>query len=195
MRPDVTSCVIPFSKLENEAFEYCKQENHISDGTPERRKEMFKKQAVEVWKRMKDADIQVDLVFVECDSDENVLFPKEWVEKHTELKRHPFPVCLYWLHITEDLPAAEKLSLQFLQDTWCSSVILAAKDKVEQYLMEDRWNTQKIVSVAPGIADLPLECMESWAQTCMETGIAVSVDSAGHIMPENSLFAAYIKLE
>lgn len=195
MEPDVKTCVIPFSKLEKVAYEYCKQENHISDATPERRREKFEKQTAEVWEGIKHAKVQVELVFMEQGTAGEALFPKEWLEKHTEVRKEPFRVCLYWVRIAEALPSEEKISLQFLQDTWCSSVILAAKDKVEQYLTEDRWRVEKIESVAPGIDDLPLECLEIWAKTCMEAGVVVSVDSSGHMMPEHSLFAAFIELQ
>lgn len=195
MRPDVKSCVIPFSNLEEIAYEYCKQENHISDETPERRREKFEKQAAKVWDGIKHAEVQVALVFVEQGTEGTSLFPKEWLDKYMEESKQPFRVCLYWLRITAELPAEKKISQQFLQDTWCSSVILAAKDKVEQYLLEDRWRAKKVVSVAPGIDDLPLECVGSWAQTCMEAGVDVTVDSSGHMIPENSLFAAYIELQ
>lgn len=194
MKLDVKTCVIPFSELEDKAYEYCKQENHISDVTPEKRREKFEKQAAKVWDGIKNAEVQVELVFVEHGTDGEVLFPKEWMERHTEVRKESFRVCLYWVRIEEELSTEEKISLQFLQDTWCSAAILAAKDKVEQYLTEDRWIAKKVESVAPGIDDLPLESVGSWAKTCMEAGVDVTVDSSGHMMPENSLFAAYIEI-
>lgn len=194
MKQDVKTCVIPFSKLEKVAYEYCRQENHISEDTPAKRIEKFQKQAAKVWDGIKHAEVQVELVFVEQGTDGEVLFPKEWLKKHGEVRKEPFRVCLYWLSISEELPAEEKISLQFIQDTWCYSVILAAKDKVEQYLLEDRWRAKKVESVAPGIDDLPLEYLEIWAQACEQAGVGVTVDSGGHMMPENSLFAAYIEL-
>lgn len=194
MKQDVKTCVIPFSKLEKVAYEYCKQENHISDDTPTKRREKFQQQAAKVWDGIKHAEVQVELVFVEHGIDGEALFPNEWLETHQEVKKEPFRVCLYLASIVQAFPTEEKSSLQFIQDTWCASVILAAKDKVEQYLLEDRWRAKKVESVAPGIDDLPLEYLEIWAQACMEAGVGVTVDSGGHMMPENSLFAAYIEL-
>lgn len=194
MRQDVKTCVIPFSKLEKVAYEYCKQENHIFDDTPTKRREKFEKQASRVWDGIKHAEIQVELVFVEHGAEGETLFPGEWLEKHLKTRKQPFRVCLYCLSILQEFSQEEKISLQFLQDTWCSSVILAAKDKVEQYLLEDRWRAKKVESVAPGIDDLSLECVGLWAQACMQAGIGVTVDSGGHMTPENSLFAAYIEV-
>lgn len=195
MKQDIKTCVIPFSKLEKVAYEYCKVENHISDEIPEKRREKFQKQAAKVWDGIKHAEVQVELVFVEQGTEGASLFPKEWLEKHIEIEKKPFRVCLYCLSILQEFSVEEKISLQFLQDTWCSSVLLAAKDKVEQYLMMDRWRTKKVKSVAPGIEDLPLECVGLWAKVCMQVGIGVTVEPDGHMTPENSLFAAFIEIE
>lgn len=194
MKRDVRTCVIPFSKLEKVAYEYCRRENHISDETPEKRREKFETQAAQVWDKIKQAKIQVDLVFLEAEKVGETLFQKEWLLKHIGEKEQPFRVCLYHLGIMQEFPKEEKSSLQFMQDTWCSSVILAAKDRVEQYLLEDRWGAKKIESVAPGIDDLPLECVGAWAKAFVQAGICVEVDSGGHMTPENSLFAAYIEI-
>jgi len=144
MKRDVRTCVIPFSKLEKAAYEYCRRENHISDETPEKRREKFETQTAQVWNKIKHAKIQVELVFVEDEKVGEALFPKEWLLKHVGEKELPFRVCLYHLGIMQEFPREEKSSLQFMQDTWCASVILAAKDKVEQYLLEDRWGAKKI---------------------------------------------------
>lgn len=193
MKLDTKISVIPFSELEEEAYEYCKQENHISEDTPLKRREKFEKQSAKVWEKIRQGEVQMELLFVE-DGAGAELFPGEWVEKHFKEKKTPVHICLYSLRILQELPREEKISMQFLQDTWCTSVILAAKDKVEQYLMEDRWGAEKIESFAPGIEDLPLEYVCVWKKYFEEAGIHIEVDADGHMIPENSLAAAYIEI-
>lgn len=193
MKQNVKTCVIPFSKLEKTAYEYCKQANHISGETPVKRREKFEKQAANVWENMKEGKVQVALVFAEDGTENENLFPKEWMDDHLRMSEETVRVCLYRVYIPEEPPREEKFSLQFLQDNWCEAVILAAKDNIEQYLKEERWKTESVESVAAGIDGLPLECVFEWTKKCKQAGIEVEISSDGHITPENSLFAAYIE--